>query len=164
MERKQLTRRTLTQPLSDLKNDLEPVYGNTQSSVMQRVQSVMDFSTEGVKAQSTETVSVNNTKKLSNNPNGRPKGALNKRTQQMIDAVIAKGQTPLEYMVSVMHNTENDEAFRLDAAKAVAPYIHPKLSSTEISGPNKGAIPITTTALPVDASEAAKIYKQAMGQ
>ncbi len=48
--------------------------------------------------------------------------------------VAASGITPLEYMLSIMRNDEADEAKRLDAAKAAAPYVHPRLAAVEHSG------------------------------
>ena len=40
---------------------------------------------------------------------------------------------PLEYMLSVMRNTNEDPDVRLDAAKASAPYVHAKLASIEVN-------------------------------
>jgi hypothetical protein len=63
---------------------------------------------------------------------GRPAGAVNKVTAERQAEVAASGLTPLEYMLSVMRNEEADEARRLDAAKAAAQYVHPKLSATDL--------------------------------
>jgi hypothetical protein len=41
--------------------------------------------------------------------------------------------TPLEYLVSVYTDEDNPLNVRLDAAKAAAPYVHPRLSSVEVS-------------------------------
>ena len=68
------------------------------------------------------------------NPHGRPKGSKNKRTKALQDAVKESGETPLQYMLRVMRDTAIDYAMRNDMAKAAAPYIHPKLASTEITG------------------------------
>lgn len=62
---------------------------------------------------------------------GRPKGAQNKRTIEQVEAVKATGMTPLEYLTSVYQDESADEAKRIDAAKAAAPYIHPKLTNIE---------------------------------
>lgn len=64
---------------------------------------------------------------------GRPRGAVNKATAQRQAEVAASGITPLEYMLQVMRESE-DEAKRLDAAKAAAPYVHPRLAAVEHSG------------------------------
>jgi hypothetical protein len=39
-----------------------------------------------------------------------------------------------------MRDDERDFAARLDAAKAAAPYCHARLTSTELSGPDRGPI------------------------
>lgn len=74
---------------------------------------------------------------------GRPSGAQNRRTVEQAEAVEASGLTPLEYLTSVYRDIEADEAKRIDAAKAAAPYVHAKLSSVEVSGPDGGAIETT---------------------
>jgi hypothetical protein len=65
---------------------------------------------------------------------GRKPGSVTKRTQEIAAAVLSQGMTPLEYLLSVMRNENEDEARRLDAAKAAAPYIHPRLAAVEHSG------------------------------
>jgi len=65
---------------------------------------------------------------------GRPAGAQNKRTIEQAEAIIASGMTPLEYLTSVYQDPNADEAKRIDAAKAAAPYIHAKLNSVELKG------------------------------
>jgi len=47
--------------------------------------------------------------------------------------IANSGLTPLEYLLSVMR-TSGDEGARIDAAKAAAPYVHPKLANVELSG------------------------------
>lgn len=64
---------------------------------------------------------------------GRKKGAPNKRTIETQAAVAATGQTPLDYMLSVMRG-DGDVRMRLAAAQAAAPYVHAKLSSIELTG------------------------------
>jgi hypothetical protein len=44
-----------------------------------------------------------------------------------------------------MRDKDQAAPSRLDAAKAAAPYCHARLSSTELSGPNGGAIEVQTT-------------------
>ena len=68
---------------------------------------------------------------------GRKPGSPNKKTQEQISAVEDSGITPLEYMLTVMRDEGREQSERLDAAKAAAPYVHPKLSavhSTEGDG------------------------------
>jgi hypothetical protein len=55
---------------------------------------------------------------------GRPTGARNKRTVEQAEAIAASGMTPLEYLTSVFQDPNADEAKRIDAAKAAAPYCH----------------------------------------
>lgn len=62
---------------------------------------------------------------------GRPKGVPNKATAAQKAAVIESGLTPLDYMLTIMRDEACENAQRLDAAKAAAPYVHAKLSSVE---------------------------------
>jgi hypothetical protein len=62
---------------------------------------------------------------------GRPRGSRNRRTREAI-AAAEQGVTPLNYLLQVMWDPKNDTAARLEAAKAAAPYVHPKLSSIEV--------------------------------
>lgn len=70
---------------------------------------------------------------------GRQKGTLNTKTTiraAMVDAAVADGETPLEFMLKVMRKkmpaTKNPAialsyaTMRFEAAKAAAPYVHPK--------------------------------------
>jgi hypothetical protein len=43
---------------------------------------------------------------------------------------VGNEMTPLEYLLRVMRH-DPDEARRLDAAKAAAPYVHPRLATME---------------------------------
>ena len=65
---------------------------------------------------------------------GRQKGTRNRATTARQAEIAASGETPLEFMLRVMRDTTMDWSQRADMAKAVAPYIHPKLASTEITG------------------------------
>ena len=65
---------------------------------------------------------------------GRKAGAANKASAAREAAVKASGITPLDYLLGIMRNDGMPEAMRLDAAKAAAPYVHPKLSSVELKG------------------------------
>lgn len=69
---------------------------------------------------------------------GRPKGAASKRTRDVADAAASEGLTPLEYMLEVLRDEGAERADRMDAAKAAAPYIHPRLSSVEVGGQGEG--------------------------
>lgn len=87
---------------------------------------------------------------------GRKKSALTKKTQEVAAKVMqnaADGTTPLEIMIQVMNwflqeagvaMGSKDEKVRAtasklmtlakDAAMSAAPYVHPKLSSVEMTG------------------------------
>lgn len=62
---------------------------------------------------------------------GRKPNTPNKVNAIRQEAVAASGITPLDYMLSIMRNEDEDGARRLDAAKAVAPYVHPRLSQVD---------------------------------
>lgn len=67
---------------------------------------------------------------------GRKRGAVNKATairQEMYAKAAAEGESPLEFMLRVMR-TSADESQRFEAAKAAAPYVHPRLAAVEHSG------------------------------
>lgn len=75
---------------------------------------------------------------------GRPKGAVNKRTAIQTAAIEASGMTPLEYLTSIYQDIAADEAKRLDAAKAAAPYVHAKLASIAIGGDESNPVRTVT--------------------
>jgi len=47
-------------------------------------------------------------------------------------AIRASGASPLDYMLQVMRDDAVEPAKRLDAAKAAAPYVHPRLASVAV--------------------------------
>lgn len=73
---------------------------------------------------------------------GRAKGTPNKASVAKAEAVAASGLTPLDYMLSIMRDEAKMPDVRLDAAKAAAPYVHPKLAAVEHSGPGGGPIEV----------------------
>lgn len=66
---------------------------------------------------------------------GRKKGAPNKASAAKAAAIEASGLTPLDYMLAVMR-ADIDPQMRFEAAKAAAPYVHPKLASVAHTGPD----------------------------
>lgn len=79
---------------------------------------------------------------------GRKTGAATKRTREIADKAAEEGITPLEFMLQIMR-TEPEQPdgeefdwrlhqmrleMRFEAAKAAAPYIHPRLAAVEHSG------------------------------
>lgn len=65
---------------------------------------------------------------------GRPKGAPNKATAATAAEIAASGLTPLDFMLSVLRDEARTPAERLDAAKAAAPYVHPRLAPVDKDG------------------------------
>lgn len=65
---------------------------------------------------------------------GRKPGVPNKVTQETREAIKASGLTPLDFMLSVMRDDDEDMPRRLAAANMAAPYVHPKLASVEVTG------------------------------
>lgn len=87
---------------------------------------------------------------------GRKKGSATKKTREIADRASAEGITPLEYMLDVMRSEPppglegnailQAMALRFEAAKAAAPYIHPRLSSvnTTLTGDLKASLQIVS--------------------
>jgi hypothetical protein len=53
-----------------------------------------------------------------------------------------EGITPVEYMLSVMRNPEADETRRIDCAKALAPFMHARLSPVEDKAHKDDSVPL----------------------
>jgi hypothetical protein len=73
---------------------------------------------------------------------GRKKGTPNKATAKKAEEIAKSGLTPVDYLLSVMRDTEKQEATRIEAAKAVAPYVHPKLANIELAGKDGGPLQV----------------------
>jgi hypothetical protein len=65
---------------------------------------------------------------------GRKKGSKNKRTKELLEKAEAGGQSAIEFLLEVMRDTKKDMEMRLDAAKAVAPYLHAKRAPEDRGG------------------------------
>ncbi len=76
---------------------------------------------------------------------GRQKGTPNKATATKAAAIAASGLTPLDYLLDVLRNTENDLAVRVDAAKAAAPYVHPKRAPVDGEGKEQRLIVVASS-------------------
>ena len=64
---------------------------------------------------------------------GRPKKvAAPASAAETLAAIRASGASPLDYMLQVMRDDAVEPAKRLDAAKAAAPYVHPRLASVAV--------------------------------
>lgn len=62
---------------------------------------------------------------------GRKAGSLGKRTQEIAEAALADGLTPLEYMLARLRDETLNSTDRMDAAKSAAPYVHPRLAAID---------------------------------
>jgi hypothetical protein len=92
---------------------------------------------------------------------GRKKGTRNHASIKRQEQVYATGLAPLDFMLEVMRNEDNPRDVRLEAAKAAAPYVHPKLATlqTNVSLSGKltleqlvaGSIAASATAASVEA-------------
>jgi hypothetical protein len=95
---------------------------------------------------------------------GRPRGALNKRSLEVLEKVEATGVTPLNVMLEAMrHHFSKWETLKAkkpneaelslsvaaEFAKSAAPYLHPRLSSTVLTG--KDGSPLVPDRIPLDA-------------
>jgi hypothetical protein len=67
----------------------------------------------------------------SGNRRGRPPGSLNKRTRALLEAAEAGGEMPLDFLLRLMRDPRAPRAKRLEAAKAAAPFCHPKLNAID---------------------------------
>lgn len=86
---------------------------------------------------------------------GRKKGVPNKKTAAMVQAVEASGITPLEFLLNVMRGSPPNGAtpaeiiafttLRFEAAKAAAPYVHPKLAAIEHTGKDGSPVQASVT-------------------
>ena len=65
---------------------------------------------------------------------GRRKGTPNKTNAEREASIAASGLTPLEYLLQVMRDDLSEKNVRIDAAKAAAPYVHPKLANIQLAG------------------------------
>jgi len=76
---------------------------------------------------------------------GRPKGARNKRTKAVEEAISSAGGSPLEFLLAIMQSDNAHPRDRTQAAIAAAPYVHAKLSSTEVKLPERIVAEIRVT-------------------
>jgi hypothetical protein len=75
---------------------------------------------------------------------GRKPGSATKKTREIADKAMAEGVSPLEFMLSLMRAEPPEgleprdmlaaQSMRFEAAKAAAPYIHPRLAAVEHTG------------------------------
>ena len=72
---------------------------------------------------------------------GRPKGALTKRSSEIVAQAVLTGMTPLEVMLAAMRHYQELGDYDKAAlfAKDAAPYMHPRLAAIEHAGKNDAA-------------------------
>jgi hypothetical protein len=76
---------------------------------------------------------------------GRPAGIANKASIARQAEVAASGITPLDYLLQIMRDETAERDERRDAAKAAAPYVHPRLAAVEHTGKDGGALQVLIT-------------------
>ena len=70
----------------------------------------------------------------------RTKGSPNKATKAREQILSQQGITPLAYLLDVLRDEGEERPVRIDAAKAAAPYVHPRLS--QIDARHSGTVDI----------------------
>ena len=83
---------------------------------------------------------------------GRQRGTPNRKTAETVKAIEESGLTPLQFMLDIMRGSPPEGAepaeqiayttLRFEAAKAAAPYVHPRLASTELTGKDGGPLTV----------------------
>lgn len=82
---------------------------------------------------------------------GRPKGAKN-RPRRLVPAdpvaatanVATTDESPLEFLLRLMHDPSADERTRLEAAKTAAQYLHPKADGGKKARADEAATKVAT--------------------
>jgi hypothetical protein len=91
---------------------------------------------------------------------GRTKGGVDKIKREAI--LAAQGITPLDYMMGIVRNEEEDKTVRLDAAKAAAPYVHARLQAVTLAGDPENPIKVDRPSDLEEARHLAFILSRAM--
>ena len=81
---------------------------------------------------------------------GRKTGSVSKLSSTAAAAEFQNGITPLEFMTALMRDASQPFNMRLDAAKAAAPYMHPRLTAVEVTDKNEKPVdeePLSTLEL-----------------
>lgn len=83
---------------------------------------------------------------------GRRTGSKNVKSAEIAHKAAAAGVTPLEYMLNLLRSEPpqdadalakiRHEALRFEAAKAAAPFVHPRLAAVEHTGKDGGPLEI----------------------
>ena len=80
---------------------------------------------------------------------GRKKGSLGQRTRLIAEAALVSGEAPLNVLLGIMRKAyaDNDLSLALDAARAAAPFCHPRLAAIEFAGEGGGPIKTEATVI-----------------
>ena len=65
---------------------------------------------------------------------GRKPGTPNKASAARAAAIAASGLSPLDFLLSVLRDTKQELPIRIEAARAAAAYVHPKLAAVTVTG------------------------------
>jgi hypothetical protein len=76
---------------------------------------------------------------------GRKPGSVSRIDAEARQRAAAGGMMPLDYLLSIMRDENENKRERIDAAKAAAPYCHARLASTELSGPSGEPVEVEYT-------------------
>jgi hypothetical protein len=80
---------------------------------------------------------------------GRKTGSVTKKTREIADKAAREGITPLEVMIEAMREAygKGGAIAAVPYARDAAPYMHPKISATEVTG--KDGAPLMPTSIVV---------------
>ncbi len=93
------------------------------------------------------------------NPRGRPPGTRNKATAKRQQLVATTGITPLDFMLERLRAPDASIEERMDAAKAAAPYIHPRLALVQSQSTVEHRFVIELPALPESSDQWQQQFK-----
>lgn len=72
----------------------------------------------------------------SGNPNGRPRGARNRSSYELREALKARGdRDPAEFLSEIVSNENESKELRIAASGQLMPYYHSKLGATPVPPP-----------------------------
>lgn len=72
---------------------------------------------------------------------GRKKNGANRLTAEAA-AKARDGLSPLDYLLAILRDEKVEQARRMDAAKAAAPYCHPRRQPVDSDGKDSGLVVI----------------------
>lgn len=100
-----------------------------------------------------QSKSIKNSRGGARNGAGRKKGSVSKRSREIADKAAQEGITPLEVMLEAMKKAYKSKGGAIAAfqyAKETAPYMHPRISSVELTGRDGDPIETKMTNCPPD--------------